>query len=260
MIRSVASILAFLGAVTLPAGQTAAPTSVDAAFANFFRARTPQEAAAASDQIVASGVGFEETFRRLRSGRVYAHDVPRGVVQGSYRSENGEYFYTLDVPHSYDPTRKYQVRVQLHGGVGRVADNTPPRSTSNGRLAGTEQIYVMPYAWRDAPWWSGRQTGNLHAILDLVKRVYNIDENRVAVSGVSDGATGAYYLAMRETTPFASFLPLNGFIMVLANVDTGIDTQLYPNNLRNKPFYVVNGGRDRLYPISAVEPYVLHMK
>ena len=65
---------------------------------------------------------------------------------------------------------------------------------------------------------------------------------------------------MRETTPFASFLPLNGFIMVLANLDTGIRDQLSPNNLRNKPFYVVNGGRDRLYPTSAVEPYVLHLK
>ena len=80
------------------------------------------------------------------------------------------------------------------------------------------------------------------------------------MSGVSDGGTGAYYIAMRETTPFASFLPLNGFIMVLANVDTGIREQLYPNNLRNKPMYVVNGGRDRLYPTSAVEPYVLHLK
>jgi hypothetical protein len=100
----------------------------------------------------------------------------------------------------------------------------------------------------------------MNAIVDTLKRTYNIDENRVVVSGVSDGGTGAYYLAMRETTPFASFLPLNGFIMVLANVDAGIRDQLYPNNLRNKPMYVINGGRDRLYPTSAVEPYVLHLK
>ncbi|HUK34136.1 MAG TPA: hypothetical protein VLV86_09515, partial [Vicinamibacterales bacterium] len=97
-------------------------------------------------------------------------------------------------------------------------------------------------------------------IVDSLKRTYNIDENHVVVSGVSDGATGAYYIAMRETTPFASFLPLNGFIMVLSNPDTGIRDELYPNNLRNKPMYVINGGRDRLYPISAVEPYVLHLK
>src|SRR5204862_765347 len=139
-----------------------------------------------------------------------------GVVQGSYRSDAGEYFYTLEVPATYDPGRPYQVRVQLHGGVGRYEDNTPHGSGPAG-LSGAEQIYVMPYAWRDAPWWSGRQTENLRAILDVVKRTYNVDENRVVLAGVSDGGTGAYYTAMRDTTPFASILPLNGFIKVLEN-------------------------------------------
>jgi len=78
------------------------------------------------------------------------------------------------------------------------------------------------------------------------------------VSGVSDGGTGAYYIAMRDTTPYASFLPLNGYIMVLANgeIDDGLN---FPNNLRNKPLFVINGGKDRLYPISIVEPYTRHL-
>jgi hypothetical protein len=97
----------------------------------------------------------------------------------------------------------------------------------------------------------------MRTILDTVKRTYNVDENRVAVAGVSDGGTGAYYVAMRDTTPYASFLPLNGFIMVLPSVDAG---DLFPNNLRNKPFFVVNGGSDPLYPTRTVEPYVLHLK
>src|SRR5439155_14624656 len=214
MIHLLASVLVAIVTLALSADQASAP-AVDAAFASFFQARTAREAAAAADRIVASGVGFDEAFGRLRQGRIYSRDVPRGVVQESYRGETGEYFYTLDVPESYDPARKYQVRAQLHGGVGRIEANRPPRSGSNGRLSGVEQIYVMPYAWRDAPWWTGRQIENLRAILDLVKRAYNVDENRVVLSGVSDGGTGAYYTAMRETTLFASFLPLNGFIMAL---------------------------------------------
>ena len=66
-------------------------------------------------------------------------------------------------------------------------------------------------------------------------------------------APAAYYIAMRDTTPFASFLPLNGFIMVLRN-DRLIAGDLFPNNLLNKPLFVVNGGRDPLYPTSVVEP------
>src|SRR6266850_3352059 len=254
--------LAALAGVALSAaqGSTRAPAVIDAAFSDFFHARTAPEAAAASEQIVASGVGFDEAFVRLRQGRVYSAGVRRGVVQGSYRSETGEYFYMLDVPESYDPARKYQVRVQLHGGVGRIETNTPPRSGSSGRLPGVEQIYVMPHAWRDAPWWSRRQIENLRAILDRVKRAYNVDENRVVLSGISDGGTGAYYLAMRETTRFASFLPLNGFIRVLENEIAEADGDLFPNNLVNKPLFIVNGGRDPMYPTSVVDRYIEHLK
>jgi hypothetical protein len=256
----VAALVALLGAVAGHASQAAAPAGLDAAFAGYFQARTSQEIAAATEQIVASGAGFDDAFERLRSGRSYSRDVPRGIVQASYRSETGEYFYTLEVPQGYDPARKYQVRVQLHGGVGGVEDNHPRTPATPNRLSGAEQIYVMPYAWKDAPWWSGRQVENLRAILDLVKRGYNVDENRVVLAGVSDGGTGAYYTGMRDTTPYASFLPLNGFIMVLRNETSDDDGDLFPNNLVNKPLFIVNGGRDPRYPTSAVDPYVAQFK
>lgn len=260
MKRLLASAFVLIGAAAVSAMQTAAPAgAADAAFTRFFQAGTPQETAAASEQIVASGVSFDEALRRLKQGRVYSRDVARGTVKQSYKSEGTEYFYTLDVPESYDPARQYQVRVQLHGGVGRREDSAPQDATG-GRLQGAEQIYVMPVAWRDAPWWTHRQTGNLRSILDLLKRTYNVDENRVVLSGVSDGGTGTYYEAMRDTTPFAAFLPLNGFVMVLRNEQSESDGDLFPNNMVNKPMFVVNGGRDPLYPTSAVDPYVAQLK
>jgi hypothetical protein len=247
---------------SLSHGQAPATASsgIDVAFAKFWDARSPAEAVRAVDALLNTGVSYDEALGRLKRGRSYTAQKP-GVVMLTNRTEDKvEHYYAVTVPPAYDPARRYQVRFQLHGGVMGRSSNQPRNSGDIGALAGAEQFYVIPYGWTGAPWWSEDQVLNMSAIVDSLKRTYNIDENRVVVSGVSDGATGAYYLAMRETTPFASFLPLNGFIMVLANVDTGINDQLYPNNLRNKPFYVVNGGRDRLYPISAVEPYVLHMK
>jgi len=97
-------------------------------------------------------------------------------------------------------------------------------------------------------------------ILDAVKRSYNVDENHVVLSGISDGATGLYYMAMRDTTPYASFLSLNGFLMVLANDQLAVDTELFPTNLLNKPFFIVNGGQDPLYPIRTVQPFVDHLR
>jgi hypothetical protein len=133
------------------------------------------------------------------------------------------------------------------------------RRVSFKALAGAEQFYVIPYGWTDAPWWSDDQVDNLHAIVDAVKQRYNVDENRVVVSGVSDGGSGAYYVAMRDTTPYASFLPLNGYWMVLASADVD-HGEIFANNLRNKPLFIVNGGRDPLYPSRIVDPYVEHYR
>jgi hypothetical protein len=233
--------------------------AIDTAFDAFFAAPSRSEAAAKIDGVLKSRVGFDEAYRRLARGRTY-HAQPTGVIRMENRTADGvEHFFAVDVPEGYDPARRYSLRFQLHGGVGGRRTNAPVGTGSIGALAGAEQIYVIPYAWADAPWWSDDQAVNLVEILDAVKRRYNVDENHVVVSGVSDGGTGAYYVAMRETTPFAAFLPLNGYLMVLAarDIDDGL---IFPTNLRNKPLFAVNGGRDPLYPTRVVDPYIDHLK
>jgi acetyl esterase/lipase len=235
-----------------------AANDVDAAFKAFWDARSPQDVAKLIPGLIASGVSFDEALKRLKAGRLYSANVPKGVVKSSYRAREREFFFALNVPDSYDATKRYQVRFQLHGGVNR-SSNQPRGDGTIGALAGTDQIYVIPYAWADAPWWSEAQIENLNTILDTVKRTYNVDENRVVVAGVSDGGTGAFYIAMRAATPFASFLPLNGNLLVLRSDDVR-SGDLFPNNLRNKPFFAVNGGRDPLYPAAFVQRYVSHLK
>jgi hypothetical protein len=225
----------------------------------FVAAPSRGDAARHTDAVIKNGTSFDDAYRRLQRGRAYGPE-PTGIVRLRNRTSDGiEHHYVLNVPDTYDPARRYQVRIQLHGGVGGRATNAQVGSGTIGALAGAEQIYVIPYAWADAPWWSDDQVLNLADIIDATKRQYNIDENRVVLSGVSDGGTGVYFIAMRDTTPFASFLPLNGYWMVLASRDID-DGTLFPNNIRNKPFFAVNGGRDRLYPTSIVDPYIAHLK
>lgn len=248
------SFVALSASMALVATTVAAP-SVDEAFAAFWRAANVEEAIKAADDVVQSGAAFDEVYTRLQRGRSYSADVPKGVVKRSRRTAASEFPYTLDVPSSYDPTKRYQVRVQLHGGVLRPEPGARGDG-SIGALAGVEQIYVLPQAWAEAQWWDRAQIENLPAILDSVTRTYNVDENRVVLSGVSDGGTATYFFAMRDTTPFASFLPLNGFILVLRNRDLGIRGALFPHNMTNKPFFVVNGGQDHLYPTSRVDRFI----
>lgn len=249
-------------AQTRPAASSAVTKSgapvLDAEFQNFWAAESPDEAARRTEAILKSGVSFDEALRRLKAGRQYGAQKS-GVIFLSNKTADGiEHNFAVNVPENYDPLRRYQVRFQLHGGIGARNDNKPRNNGEIGALAGAEQIYVLPYAWEDAPWWGDDQVLNLNNIIDALKRKWNVDENRVVLSGVSDGATGSYYIAMRYTTPFASILPLNGYIMVLSN-DEIDDGHIFANNLVNKPLFVINGGKDRLYPVSIVEPYTKHL-
>src|SRR5207302_4779 len=57
-----------------------------------------------------------------------------------------------------------------------------------------------------------------------------------------------------------SFLALNGDPLVLQNPSIGRDGDLFPQNLLNRPFFIVNGAMDPLYPAYIEEPFITHMK
>ena len=205
---------------------------------------------------------FDDAYRRLQQGPAYTAQKT-GLIRLTNNTGDGTvHHFAVTIPDNYDPARKYPVRFHLHGGVTGRRSNVPPANAGGiGAIAGDdEQIYVVPFAWDAAPWWTDDQLENLHGVLQSVKRLYNVDENRVYLSGVSDGGTGTYYVAMRDTTAYAAFLPLNGYWGVLANRDLMIDTPLFPGNLRNKPLFIVNGARDPLYPTSAIDPVIAHYK
>jgi predicted esterase len=205
---------------------------------------------------------FDQAWQRLKTGP--AHTAQKtGAFQIRYPFRNGvEFENWIDVPAEYDPARRWPLRVQLHGGVGRPAPNAAPPGQPKptglpaNRISGEPQIYVHPSGWADAEWWDAVQVDNILRVVADVKARYNVDESRIYLTGISDGGTGAYFLAMREATLWASVLPLNGSIAVLRSPSTGVEGELYGNNLVNKPLYIVNGEQDPLYPVHSIEPHI----
>ena len=235
-------------------------------FAKFFAAETPGDAAAIAEQIAAS-VEFDAAYARLKRGRTYL-DEKRGEYALRWKSKVGPYFNNVvEVPADYDPSKKWMLRVQLHGGVGRPSPN--PAGTMSGslramagagrppnRIEGEKQIYLHPSGWMRAQWWDEEQVDNILRAVDVLKRKYNIDESLIYVTGISDGGTGVYYLALKEPNVWSSYLPLNGSLGVLRNPQNGADGEMHGNNLVTAPLYVVNGENDQLYPVAQVEPHM----
>ena len=253
--RLVATILA-AAAATTPTS-IAADETLDTAFVEYWAAKSDAEIAAASASILATRAAVEDVRSRLKAGRIYTNPIAKGRLLLSRENRDGiAHAYVLHVPESYDPAISYPVRVYLHGGVMRPLSVNGEWWPNNGRLARDDALVVFPASWANSIWWHRSQVENLVGLLNDLKREYNVDENRVHLLGVSDGATGAYYHAFKATTPWAGFLPFNGHPAVLSNLTSSVDGDMYVTNLRNKPFFVVNGANDRLYPASSVAEYV----
>ena len=236
-------------------------TAIDRAFRAFWSA--PHAAAAADriDGILKTGVSFEEALTRVRHGRDYTADVPRGLQVGRQRTFDAiDHEYAFVVPQTYDPSRPFQVRFQLHGGIARARPPAVNRVRTDALPSGVDEIVVFPIGWVRALWWSATQVDNLTRILDRLKRTYNIDENRVYLTGTSDGGTGVFYFAFRDPTPWSSFLPLMSDMMVLATPETRTEGEIFPGNAVNKPLYVVNTGRDPQYPAHLAQIHVHHLR
>ena len=273
MARRSLFVSALLMCVTLSAqGQNA----IDRAFDDFWKADDPRSAERAAERIAKTGIDFDAAFARLKAGRVYGKEKT-GEFSMRFTAAAGLLFdNVIEVPTDYTPSRAWQVRVQLHGGVNRRAqtsigsdpsleddessrgERAPnlARRRQQNRIPGENQIYVFPSGSATAAWWHANQVDNILRVVDRLKRRYNVDESRIYLTGISDGGTGTYYMAMRDPTVWSSFLPLNGSIKVLGNPAINTDGELYASNLANRPFYIVSGGRDPLYPAAHIATHV----
>jgi predicted esterase len=257
MIRRAAVGVWILGTAiaAAPTAGTLVQPRVAQEWTTFLDAPDAAGAGAAIEPLATAGLDLREAYDRIRAGKTYA-PRPAGQTTFRFRASDGTALETVaDIPAGYRPDLRWPVRIQLHGGVSRPAD-AEARAISPNRIQGEEAIYLYPRGFARAEWWHLNQYEHMVALLDWLTRTYNVDENRVYLTGVSDGATGSYFFAMKLTTPFSAFLPLNGNMRVLATPGTRANGQMYAGNLVNKPLFVVNGGRDPLYPLAAVTPHL----
>ncbi|MDH3207444.1 MAG: hypothetical protein OEO79_12660 [Gemmatimonadota bacterium] len=215
-------------------------------------ARIPPVAAQSPDE------DFAAAFERLRRGPTYRADVPKGRIELTRANADGlVHRYVLIVPDDYDAARRYPVAFYLHGGVTRPDPGPGGGWWRNYDVVeGHDRIAVVPLSWNESYWWQGSQVENLRGILSDVKGQYNVDENRVYAFGSSDGGTGVYFLGFRDVTPWAAFLPFIGHPAVLLSQGIGVDGRMNMPNLTNRPFFIVNGETDRLYPVREVMPFL----
>ena len=124
--------------------------------------------------------------------------------------------FSVYVPKSYDAKSKIPVLFYLHHRSGVPTPNDGATMVHSAMLkfrdAAEEAgvLFVAPYTSTGAEWWLPEGRRLVTWTLEQVKQRYNIDEDRVALSGAMDGAEGVWAIAQEMPGTWSCMIPMSG--------------------------------------------------
>ena len=179
--------------------------------------------------------------------------------------------YRLYVPKSYDKEKATPLVVLLHG----LGSNPQQVIGYEGITAEAEKrgyIVVAPYGYNSRGWYGSRGEGkagaffgtkedpdNLGAlsqkdvmnVLDIVRKEFRIDENRVYLMGHSMGGAGTVHLAVTFPEMWAA----------LAALAPALDARTSRlESIKHLPVHLVMGDKDRMVSVALVRKWADEMK
>jgi enterochelin esterase-like enzyme len=147
------------------------------------------------------------------------YPVERGrIVSRGYRSPISQRIqgYTVYVPPDYTPDKSWPLMIVLHGGssngnlfLGVVLGNNMNWKEYDQHLWDRYEprwsppwIVAAPDGYGQVLWrWMGEQ--DVLDVVDDIARHYNVDADRVVLSGLSNGGVGAYAIGSRHASRFS---------------------------------------------------------
>lgn len=159
---------------------------------------------------------------------------------GNEASERGG--FSVYVPEYHDAREPVPLVMALHGGSGHG------RSflwTWLREARSRDFILVTPTARQDT--WSlmgpDVDTANLLAMVDYVRSRWAVDEERMLLTGMSDGGTFSYVSGLREDSPFTHLAPISATFhpMLMEGASA--------RRIAGLPVYLVHGALDWMFPV-----------
>ncbi len=160
--------------------------------------------------------------------------------------------FLVAMPANYNPKKAYPLMFFLHGAVSgntSYVDREEPQITGGWNRYYTKYagdvIMVYPAGNREYNWMSpDKGFFMIPGILKQIKQVIHIDDNRVFITGHSNGATGSFSYLMKQPSPFAAFYGFN----TRPRMQTG---GTYIRNILNRSYFNVSTDTDYYYPPGA---------
>lgn len=173
-------------------------------------------------------------------------EAPEGVRTGildAHASPEARGSFVLYVPETYDGSASWPLVVALHGGGG---DGRHFLWTWLREARGRRFLLMAPTA-RDATWslhGPDLDAAPLCSMVAFVRERWRVDDERVLLTGLSDGATYALLCGLGEDMPFTALAPVSG-VLHPANFGNGNLARA-----RGRRIHLVHGALDWMFPIS----------
>ena len=136
-----------------------------------------------------------------------------GFVVQTYEDGAGQEFqYAIFLPEGFDPSRKYPAVMFLNGRGENGSDGVRQLSNNFGvqiwEMKGKFPFVCVAPQCQDQWRYQSEENHRAIAILDDVIRRYNVDPDRIYLTGVSSGGTGVWSMAAEFPDRFAAVAPL----------------------------------------------------
>ena len=154
--------------------------------------------------------------------------------------------FSLYVPETYTPDRAWPLVVALHGGSGHGRGFLwswlrDARSFGAIVVTPTSAGNSLGSTW--ALMGDDNDTPNLARIVAMVRERWNIDPERLLLTGMSDGGTFCYVSALDNGSPFTHLAPVSATFhpMLISMADA--------ERMQGLPIFLTHGALDWMFPV-----------
>jgi polyhydroxybutyrate depolymerase len=204
--------------------------------------------------------GLSAFMKMLAGISLISFPAQGGIHQrASFKHDNLKRTFHIYIPSVYDKSVQSPLVIALHGRGGKGKSMIHVTLRGFDKLADKDGFIVVYPDGIERNWNDGRKdeeandrahkeniddVGFISALIDSIIKDYNIDQKRVYVTGISNGAIMSYRLACELSDKIAAIAPVDGNIpdMLLNECSPAMPVSVLAINNVNDPLVPYEGG------------------
>ncbi len=204
------------------------------------------------------GANSRATTERAQSA---LPEHPSGFLLKTLTQPGGEQMrYSVFVPPDYTPRQSWPLILFMHGSGERGDDGLLPLTVGLPRavMRSVERapaVILIPQCASGDVWWSPRMTRAVLTMLDTTMRDFNIDADRLYVTGLSLGGGGTWHMGAVLRDRVAALAPVCGL-----SEDRMQSQQSLSKAVANIPVWAFHGDQDRAVPVEETRTMVARVR